>query len=426
MLKVGDIIKGTAVDIDFKGQGVVKKDDYVIFVKKMIKGEEAKIKITKLKKSFGQGEITELLVQSDDRVNDNNSKLGSCSLIHLSVAQQLVWQKQITQDTIKKISGNTYDIEETMTNYKDKFYRNKVVFHVIDTPFLTLGLYNNQGDKLIQVNGFVLADKKINEVMKHLGSHKMIINPRVFKHLVFRTNSNSEVLITLVAKKELFLGRDELVNFLKNIDGVVGITVNINDSIKRILGEKSITLFGKNIIVERLDEYDIFINDRSFFQTNLEVIKKAYQIIENEIKSNSIIIDAYSGVGSIGFYLNNKSKRTVMIEANKESAKMAKMTKRKYELDHIEIIDELAEKVIHLIDADYLIVDPPRGGLRAEFIASVLKKEFKKVFYLSCDVKTLTRDLVLLSEEYSIKNIYPIKMFFHTTSLETLVVLEKK
>ncbi|MBU1094685.1 MAG: 23S rRNA (uracil(1939)-C(5))-methyltransferase RlmD [Firmicutes bacterium] len=426
MLTVGDVFFGRSVDIDYQGQGIVKHEGYVVFVRGMLDNEEAKIKITHLNKRFGQGEITELIKSSPDRVNIEMQDLGSCDMIHVSPEKQLLWQQRITKETFKKIMDLDVDVHPTLTDNKSEFYRNKSVFHVMDTPFLTLGLYNKESTELIPVDQFILSDLKTNEMLKHLAAKRVLINPRVFKHMVFRTNLNQEILVTLVATKELFLGRENLVEYIKQMHNVVGITININDQPNRILGNLSLVLYGDNLIVEPINDIDLMINDQSFFQINLPVIEKAYALIKKEIPDNQTIIDAYSGVGSIGFYLAKKAKKVIMIESNDESSTMAKLIKEKLGFEQIEVIDDRAEKVIQHFDGDYLIVDPPRNGLMESFIQSVLKQSYKKIFYLSCDVKTLVRDISLLSSQYEIKDIYPIRMFFHTTSLETLVILNHK
>ncbi|HCB66305.1 MAG TPA: hypothetical protein DEP70_01845, partial [Acholeplasmataceae bacterium] len=229
-----------------------------------------------------------------------------------------------------------------------------------------------------------------------------------------------------VATKELFVGRNELIAVLKGISNLAGVTVNIMDDERSILGRESITLLGENLIAEPLKNKNIFVNDRSFFQINLPVIELAYQIIAKNIDKDKVVIDAYSGVGSIGFYLADEAKKVIMIESNAESVEMAKKTKEFYHLDHIEIMDEPAEKIMHLLEGDVLVVDPPRNGLMPHFIDVLLNKNFEKIFYLSCDVKTLARDLAMLTTKFNIAKVHPIKMFYHTTSLETLVILTKK
>ncbi|MBE0700426.1 MAG: hypothetical protein IH571_01950 [Acholeplasmataceae bacterium] len=81
--------------------------------------------------------------------------------------------------------------------------------------------------------------------------------------------------------------------------------------------------------------------------------------------------------------------------------------------------------MLHVLSADHLIVDPPRSGLSEELMDAILVNSFQKIFYLSCDVKTLARDLKRLLSSYEIKRVIPIKMFYHTSSLETLIVLIK-
>lgn len=423
MLTVGDIIIAKVVDIDYQGQGVVKQDGYVIFVKGLLTDEEAKIKITSVRKSFGQAIVIEILKRSEHRVSHPQSILGSCDLLHLSVAEQNKWQTRITYETLKKILGQELELEPIITDFKDKHYRNKSVFHVMDRPYLTLGLYHKDQMRLVEISEFILADHKTNEILKLLNFNKIICDTKVLKHLVIRTNLNGEALVTLVATKKGFKGLDKIVQTLMKVEKIVGVTLNISTSPHAILGSDSLVIIGENAIIEPLKGIDIMINDRSFFQINLPVIEKVYEIIKSEIKPKSTLIDAYSGVGSIGYYLSNKASKVTMIESNKESYDMALSIKESHHLDHVEIINDLAEKALVDMTADYLIVDPPRNGLMPELLEILIDSNFKKIFYLSCDAKTLSRDLVKLTERYSISKVYPIQMFYHTTSLETLVIL---
>ena len=59
-LTVGSQLIGKVIDVDYKGQGVIKHEGYVIFVPKLLIGELAKVKITTIKKSFCQAKIIEI------------------------------------------------------------------------------------------------------------------------------------------------------------------------------------------------------------------------------------------------------------------------------------------------------------------------------------------------------------------------------
>jgi len=55
-VKEGDIIEVTIESVGAKGDGIAKKDGFVIFVSGAQKGETARVKIVSLKRTFGIGE----------------------------------------------------------------------------------------------------------------------------------------------------------------------------------------------------------------------------------------------------------------------------------------------------------------------------------------------------------------------------------
>jgi len=426
MLTVGDIIVGNVIDVDYHGQGVIKHDGYVIFVKGLLKDEEVKIKITKLRKNFGEGILFELIKKSPDRIYHPQSILGSCDLLHMNKEAQLIWQEKTTKETIYKITGLNVDVEKTISDDKVNNYRNKSVFHVMDKPYLSLGLYHKDDHRLVEVTSFILSDMKTNEILYHLNQHKIIIDSKVLKHIVIRTNPMNEALVTLVANHKKFTGLDKLIIHLLKLKNIKGITLNLSIKDDEILSSESIVLYGDNRLMEPLHHKQISINDRSFFQINLPVATQVYELIKSHILPHSHVIDAYSGVGSIGFYIEDKVSHITMIESNKDSYEMACETKEKYNLNHVELVLSKAEDVIESYQADVLIIDPPRNGLMPLLLQKLETHVFKQIFYLSCDAKTLARDLQSLSKIYTIDAVFPIRMFYNTTSLETLVILSKK
>ena len=54
------------------------------------------------------------------------------------------------------------------------------------------------------------------------------------------------------------------------------------------------------------------------------------------------------------------------------------------------------------------------------------KSSPKKIVYISCDVGTLARDLLILKEYYNINSVDFVDMFPRTYHVETVVLLEKK
>jgi 23S rRNA (uracil1939-C5)-methyltransferase len=89
--------------------------------------------------------------------------------------------------------------------------------------------------------------------------------------------------------------------------------------------------------------------------------------------------------------------------------------------------DEEKKLEVPIEEISVIIVDPPRSGLHASAIETLidLKKTYPEVTlcYISCNPDTLARDLELLVSVYSIQKIQPIDMFPHTHHIENVVAL---
>ncbi|HEY4537931.1 MAG TPA: 23S rRNA (uracil(1939)-C(5))-methyltransferase RlmD, partial [Erysipelothrix sp.] len=79
-----------------------------------------------------------------------------------------------------------------------------------------------------------------------------------------------------------------------------------------------------------------------------------------------------------------------------------------------------------LEDVNTLLVDPPRAGLSKMFVDKVSASDINKMIYVSCDLMTLKRDLMRLSQTFTVQSIQAVDMFPHTPHVETVVLLEKK
>lgn len=426
MLTVGSRFIGESIDVDYLGQGIVKHEELVIFVKGMLSGEVAEIEIKTLKKRFAEGKIVKIVKPSLARREGVNNVLGSMDLYHMKDEDQLKWQTKLTEDTILKIAGIKIKAEPILTDQKFLRYRNKSVYHVMEKENITLGLYHEDGRGLLRVSEFLLADELTNHLVKVIHQSEVKVDFLSLKNIAFRTNEKKEALVTLVATKASFKGLTQLIQVLKKEPSVIGITLNIKDDVRKILGTTSHLLYGSETIDEALGDMVYPVTDQSFFQINVPVIVKAYDMIKSSMKPHRKVIDAYSGVGTIGFYLASKAKEMIMIESNADAFKMSERMKETYQMNHVSLIQGRAEVEIKKIDGDVLVIDPPRNGLMPELVTSMIEKPFKEIYYVSCDLKTLARDLSLLKDTYDIQKVYPIRMFPQTTECETLVMLNQK
>ena len=424
MLNIGDVITVKCVDVDFQGQGVAKHEGYIIFIKDLVYDEEAVIKLEKLNKKFGFGKVIKYLNKTSDR-KDYLHELNSLNLYHLSDDAQKRWQEKITKDTFYKTFKEDVLLSYTIDSNNKTFYRNKSVFHIDSkNNYLFFGMYDNTNN-IISANNFIIAKKEALQILNKINNAKLEFNKNL-KHLVFRTNTIGETLVTIVSKNKNIVRLENLINIIKSFSFVVGITLNISHNDYQILGDKSIVLYGQNKITMNALNVEIPINDLSFFQINDLVYHETLKIINSYTPKNKTVIDAYSGVGTIGFNLYKNAKEVIMIENNEENTKQALAYINTHNINNVNVVQSDVIAGMEKISADILVVDPPRKGLDEAFIKIIKDKNFKSIIYMSCDVKTLVRDLYLLKDNYEITNMHCIKMFPQTTSTETLVILKNK
>ena len=72
------------------------------------------------------------------------------------------------------------------------------------------------------------------------------------------------------------------------------------------------------------------------------------------------------------------------------------------------------------------MLDPPQKGVEEGLLLEILKTQIEKIVYVSCNPKTLARDLKVLLNNYKINEIVPFDMFPNTAEVETVVVLKRK
>ena len=287
-----------------------------------------------------------LLKKSEHRVHDE-VPLDALDLYHMSLDEQLRWQEHITKETFKKIANLDVFLDDTLHDDRDVYYRNKSVFHVMQQNVLKLGLYDESKHTLVEVDHYILSDEITNKVLKFISDKAFNISRNSLTHVVFRTNLKGQILITFVSKNELVRGIDQIVESLSLMDEVVGITLNINRNHKVILGKDSRILYGGNLITERLNNLDIPISDQAFFQINLPLVTKAYDIIKKDLKPTDIVLDAYSGIGSIGYYIYDQVKKVIMVESNEQNIILAEQVKERYQIKNVDIHHERAEKIFN-------------------------------------------------------------------------------
>lgn len=394
-MKINDIYEVTINDEDEIGNGITRIDNFVVFVPYALKNEKVSIRITKINKRFATGKIEKIITKSDRRECvkcKSFNECGGCSFLHLSFFEE----KKKKIDFINKLFNT--DIKKILTN-NEYNYRNKATFHVKDGK---VGYYSENTNDLVEFDYCLLLDNRINEIYNTLKNMKLCD----ISEVVIRT-SKSSVMVIFKGEIEEF-DYEDLVNSIK-IDSIY-----LNNKL----------IYGSAYIIEELGSIKYSIYPNAFFQVNTENMKIMYDKVKEYAGSGDKLLDLYCGTGTIGIYLKDNFREVTGIEVNKEAILNANINRGLNNLTGINFICGDAS-IAKNNNYDVIVVDPTRSGLSKKVIDFLNKSNAKSIVYVSCNPKTLKRDLDLL-DKYNMTKLECINMFNKTKHCEVITALERK
>jgi 23S rRNA (uracil1939-C5)-methyltransferase len=75
---------------------------------------------------------------------------------------------------------------------------------------------------------------------------------------------------------------------------------------------------------------------------------------------------------------------------------------------------------------DLMVLNPPRKGIQAAAMEPILAANAPRIIYVSCDPKSLARDLNrIVDSGYGVRHLQPFDMFPQTAEVETVVLVVK-
>ncbi|MCQ2795314.1 MAG: 23S rRNA (uracil(1939)-C(5))-methyltransferase RlmD [Bacilli bacterium] len=445
MLKKGTLIKGKCTSYSNEGEGVIHLNKEVIFVKGLIVGEEVDILINYNRAGINYGSIKKIHSLSKDRVTPKckvATACGGCAFQSLSYHKQLEYKTSKVKDAFKYIAKLDVKVNNCIGMYNPYYYRNKSQTPVkkIGKKIVT-GFYKAKSHDIVPIDECVIEDKRsnkiINSIKKIMSDFK--IEPYdedrrygIIRHILIRTSLHfNEIMVVLVTNCDSFPSRNNFINVIKKENPeITTIVQNINKrDTNVILGEQERILFGKGYIVDSLCGIKFRISSKSFFQINPVQTEKLYNYIKDNLnlKKNDTLLDAYSGVGTIGMSLASKVKEVISVEIEKSAVKDAIRNAKENKINNIKFICDDASRYINELDKlDVLVMDPPRKGSTPEFLKAVNRLKPTNIIYVSCDPNTLARDINYLKDKYIIKVVQPFDMFPMTYHIETVMHLVRR
>ena len=450
-------------DVAAEGNAIAKIDDIVLFVEGVIPGDVVNVQITKKRKRYYEGRVLEIVTPSKDRLPafcKHFGTCGGCKWQILPYEKQLFYKEKQAKDQLERIGH--VSVEEFLPilgSECKEYYRNKLEFTFSNKRWITadevkenVEITNSNAlgfhvprlfDKVVDIEHCHLQGEPSNQIRNFIRefafSHKYTFfdirnHAGLLRNLIIRTSTNGECMVIVV----FYENNEEQIQTLlsalhEKFPQITSLLYIINQKANDTIGDQEVlTFFGKDFIIEGMENLQFKVGPKSFYQTNSNQAYELYKIAREfaQLTGNELVYDLYTGTGTIANFVAKKARQVIGIEYVPEAIEDAKINSQLNNITNTlfyagDMKDILNDDFIKIHGKpDVIITDPPRAGMHEDVVETILRAMPKRIVYVSCNPATQARDLQLLSTAYTIKKSRAVDMFPHTQHVENVVLLE--
>jgi len=453
------------VDVGAEGKAIAKVDDLVIFLTHAVPGDVADIQITKKHRRFCEGRAVKFHEYSSDRMEafcEHFGVCGGCKWQNLPYEKQLFYKQKQVADQLTRIGKvELPEILPIFGSEKTTFYRNKLEFTFSNRRWLTHEEMNSSDeykaegalgfhipglfDKVIDIKKCWLQDDISNQIRNAIKEHSLKNNLEFFdirlqngflRNVIIRTLSTGQVMVIVAFFKENKEDREALLEMLKQtFPQITSLMYVINEKGNDTITDQEILVYsGTDHVFEEMEGLKFKIGPKSFYQTNSDQAYTLYKVAREfaALTGNETVYDLYTGTGTIANFVARSAKKVIGIEYVPEAIEDAKINSTINTIQNTSFFagdmkDVLSQAFINKHGKpDVIITDPPRAGMDAKVVETIISAAPQRIVYVSCNPATQARDLDLLNDYYSVEKVQPVDMFPHTHHVENVVCLVKR
>ena len=432
----------------YGGSGVSRHDGFVVFVRGGVPGDDVRARVTKVKRGFAEGVVTEVVRPSSTRVDapcPHFGVCGGCRFQDLAYDVQVAEKERQVRDALVRI-GRFDDppLEPIVPAASQYGYRNKLEYSFTSTPEgVDLGFHRaGRWDEVIGIDVCLLTTDVGNAIRlavrdwareEGLEPYDQEAGTGYLRHLVVREGRNTgQALVVLVTAPGERFEEGYVVDVLRRLPEVRSIHWAINDTPAEQTNLPTKLLWGEEAIEEEILGLRFRVRPSAFLQTNTEMAERLYELAREyaALTGTENVYDLYCGTGTIGLALAGRAASVWGLEISEEAvacaienAELNGIPNASFFAGNVgQTVEELREEAG---EPDVVIVDPPRAGLAGKALRRTGALSAARIVYVSCNPTTLASDLQVLRDEYGyeLERCRPVDMFPHTPHVESVSTL---
>ncbi|MBY0315771.1 MAG: hypothetical protein K2Q26_09645 [Bdellovibrionales bacterium] len=383
---MSDKFQGTIRDISAQGLGVVDHPDgRVFFVRGGWPGDQGEFMIESVEKRYGFARISHLERASADRTDipcvhsgTGMGECGGCPWMGIQYDKQLEQKQKMIAYLLKRMGAESEGVTQLkpiLPSSKIFGYRNRAEFK---TDSERIGYVSPGTRSLAPINNCIIVSEK---------------NQQLFRQIKAQ-----------LPRKDWLPSEGYLWNFIQIDEWMVIDDVKLN---KR----------------------------RPFRQANSQQNEMMREWLREKLKSENretCVVELFCGSGNFTKVLVEEGFRNIHavegVEVSIQKLREKNWIGVRGYVANLFSPSDWKKVLPHCLDAEVLILDPPRDGFKRlhEFIKKF--KRLRRILYISCETSQMASEIREIKKYgWVLKDIQPVDQFPHTPHIETLseIVREK-
>ena len=336
------------------GHVVARHEGRVIFVRHGIPGELVIVEVTGVSKNFARGDVIEVLVPSEHRVEPPcrfAKECGGCDFQHIDVAQQRNLKKAVIIEQFARLAKRDVEVE-VIDLGQHTGWRTRMRYAVDAEGHV--GLRGAKSHDVVRLDKCVIA-------------HDGIQPPRGnFSH-------TSEIEMAISSEGEIRGFRDG----------------RLDDDLSN----------GSSSITEVVHGTRFNIDPKGFWQVHPRAASMFVNTLLEfaQMKPGDHVLDLYGGAGLFAAFALEEVGPGGRVELVDSTATSVRDAARNFPVLKAHV-GEVLRVLRSLKRADVILLDPPRTGAGRPVLEQIAKLKPRRVVYVACDPAALARDVATFAE----------------------------
>lgn len=420
-------------DLAEDGRGVTRLDGKVTFIADALPGETVKFRYTRKAKDVDEGQATQIVSRSPDRVEPPCTHFGlcgGCSLQHLSPAAQVAHKQRHLIETLRRVGKvEAGEIAPPLTGPTEGYRRRARlgVKFVTKRDTALVGFRERSSPFLAALESCAVLDPRVGQKLRVLGECVATLTIRAAMPQIEVACADPVALVLRVMHPP---NTDDLAKLLQ-LAQAENFTLYLQPSgpasVEPMLPAPPLLDYSPDGGPDRLHFQPL-----DFIQINSEVSQKAVRqaIAWLHPQPGEQVLELFCGLGNFSIPLARSGARVTAVEGEPSLVERARANAERLGLDisfHASDLFQPSADVPWFQKAfSSVLLDPPRAGAEAMMPLIAARKPYR-IVYVSCHPATLARDAGLLVNEHGYRLVKAgvMDMFPHTAHVESMALFER-